>query len=115
MKKKNDRIQHSINRLRAKLSFDDGFAERPLYTIKAFTNEKSKGINMLSLIEDNFSITLEDRLEHEKKEWEDLSKDINEFSREVDKRKKVEWTKDEKGRIISPFSKKKIDEVSKNI
>lgn len=92
--------------LRAKLSFDEGFAENPIYTIKAFTNEKDKGIYMLKLIEDNFLISFADRILHDKIEMKSIENETNKF-KESDDGKSVTWTRNEKGNIISPFSKKK--------
>ena len=94
------------SRLRAKLSLDDGFAERPIYSIKAFTNEKDKGINMINLIEDNFGITLEDKLEAGRKEFEEMNRDMDEMEKKVEDIDKSRFSKDEKGNFISPFSKK---------
>ena len=90
---KKDKFQR-INLLRAKLSFDDGFAEHPIYVIKATTNEKKKGLYMLELIENNFNITIEDKR--------------NEFIKKVREQDKIKWTRDEKGNIISPFNIKKF-------
>ncbi len=94
------------SRLRAKLSLDDGFAERPIYSIKAFTNEKDKGINMINLIEDNFGITLEDKLEAGRKEFQEMNKEMDEMEKKVDNIDKSKFSKDEKGNFISPFSSK---------
>ena len=97
-----------IKRLRWKLSADEGFAERPIYTIKAFNTEKDKGIDMVELLENNFSISEKDKQEKKQRE-------IQETKNEIDKRKDfikaiqepVKWTRDEEGNIISPFSNKK--------
>ncbi len=91
--------------LRAKLSFDEGFAENPIYTLKAFTNEKEKGIYMLKLIEDNFSISVKDRILHDQIEIECFEDDVKGFENGKDGRS-VKWTRDERGNIISPFSRK---------
>lgn len=106
-KKKRKMQYRSKSRLRAKLSFDEGYAERPLYSIKALTNEKDKGISMIELILDNFSITLGEvkEAQHQK-----FSQTVTEFS-EVKKLKdgtesKIKWTRDERGNIVSPFDRK---------
>jgi len=105
-------------RLRAKLSFDEGYAENPIYSIKAFTNEKNRGIDMIELIKNNFHINKEDiNLAFKKKmeEWQEDFQKPTIYSKEVEKTlKKIEWTRDEKGNIISPFSiKKKQDSFIK--
>jgi len=95
-------------RLRAKLTFDEGFAEDPLYSIKAFTNEKDKGINMIELIKNNFNINGEDvDLAFKKKmaEWQEEAMKPTEVTAEI-RRVQIKWTRDEKGNFISPFSKK---------
>ena len=76
---------------KVKLSFHDGYAEYPIYSIKALTTEKDKGMNMLELIEQQFGITKEDRKVA--------------FIVRVREEENI-WTRDEKGNIISPFSKK---------
>ena len=81
------------NFLRVKLSFDDGFAEQPIYVIKATTSEKDKGVYMLELIEENFDITMRDRK-------------IT-ISKRLKEHEKIEWTRDDDGNIISPFSVRK--------
>ena len=93
-----------LRKLRVKLSFDDGFAENPLYSIKAFTNEKFKGISMIELIEDNFKITKEDRDLAYKKKMEEWQEDFENTGKQKNK-----FTRDEKGNFASPFrSKKKL-------
>jgi hypothetical protein len=110
MTSKNNRINY-FKELRAKLSFDDGFAESPIYSIKGMTTEKNKGINMLELIEDHFKISKEDR----KKAFVAKMSEINALAIQPTeqpkgfKHKKIEWTRDEKGEIISPFKSKNKD------
>lgn len=95
-------------KLRFKLSADEGFQERPIYTIKAWNTELEKGIGMIELIENNFSISKKDREEKREKE-------IMETKLEIDKRqdfikqiqKPIEWQRDDKGNIVSPFASKK--------
>lgn len=99
-------------RLRAKLSFDDGFAERPLYNIKAFTNEKEKGIDMVELIGNNFGISrkdIDEALQRKLKEWNEDAMKPTIIKDEEIKKKQIKFTRDERGNIVSPFkSKKKI-------
>ncbi len=81
--------------LTAKLTFFDwGWADNVIYTQKAKVNEKLKGIQMISKIKHFFGIT---------------NKDIKE-SEEILIRyeiEKIEWTRDDKGNIISPFKTKR--------
>ncbi len=96
------------SRLRAKLTFDEGMAEYPVYSIKAFTNEKEKGINMLKLIEDNFEISDEDRRDYIRRKLEEWDKDSmkpTDYPKGF-RTEPFKWTKDERGNIISPFSDK---------
>ena len=119
--KKNKKISNKPQtrfraRLRAKLSFDDGFAERPLYSIKAFTNEKGKGINMIDLIRDNFDVSNLDLKEYQKDKFTELTRDFEELEEEKITRTPIKWTRDEKGQIISPFGNKakelkKLEEI----
>ncbi len=92
-------------RLRARLSFDDGFAERPIYSIKAFTNEKGKGVSMIELIQDNFDITSLDIKNYQQMKFNELTSDFQELEKKT-KRKSIQWLRDEKGNIISPFGNK---------
>ncbi len=94
------------NILKARLSFNDGYAERPLYSIKANTNEKEKGINMVELIKDNFNITQSDIKEFQKIQFNELSSDFEELEKKMVDRKPIKWERDERGNIISPFGNK---------
>lgn len=98
-------------RLRAKLSIDEGFAENPIYSIKAFTTEKDKGIDMIELIKSNFNINAKDMdLAFKKKmeEWQQEAMKPTQVSIEV-RKAQIKWTRDEDGNFISPFSKKAKD------
>lgn len=97
--------------LRAKLSFDEGFAEEPIYTIKGYTSEKIKGIDMMELIQDNFNISDKDR----KKAFREKLKELNEDAMKPTKltpeltKHQIKWTRDKKGNIVipqSPYAKK---------
>jgi len=83
-----------LSGLRAKLTFDEGFAERPVYSIKAVTTEKDKGINMMELIENTFNISDFDREDSKRRKVEEFE-NINQHQ--------IRWTRDAKGEIISPF------------
>ncbi len=104
LKKERNNIR---NNLRARLSFDEGFAENPLYSIRAFTNEKDKGIDMIDLVKTNFSICEEDirrHMENKMKEWQKDSMKPTEYPKGSEP-KRIVWKRDERGNIISPFSK----------
>jgi len=77
--------------LRAKLTFDDGYAENPIYLIKAITTEKDKGLDMVDLIRNNFNLTLEEIRKN--------------FLKKLEEERKKIWTRDERGNITSPFRK----------
>lgn len=102
---KNKKRIHKFNGssdLRVKLSFDEGFAERPIYVIKGRTTEKQKGINMIDLIKQNFNISELDV----KKQLEEYNKDamIPTEYHGAYMTKKIKWTTDSEGNKISPFS-----------
>ena len=84
--------------LTAKLTFFDwGWADNIIYTHKARVNEKLKGIQMISKIKHFFSITNKDI-----KESEDII-----IKHEVEK---IQWTRDNEGKIVSPFRTIREDE-----
>ena len=85
--------------MRAKLSFDEGFAERPIYVIKGSVNEKDKGINMIELIRDNFGICDEDMRKVMIERLEEYNRD---FFRPIEKKGKepIKWKRDSRGNII---------------
>ncbi len=98
-------------RLRAKLRIDEGFAENPLHSIRAFTSEKDKGHLMIDLIENYFSISEEERKVAFRKKMDEFNKDAmtpTVFPKELQKHQ-IKFTRDEKGNIVSPFrSKRKV-------
>ena len=75
--------------------------------IKGKVTEKNKGIEMMTKIEHSFGISGKDREDYEKKmlEWQRDTLTPTEVSEDL-KGKQVKWTRDEKGRIISPLYKK---------
>ena len=84
------------NLLTAKLTiFDWGWADNIIYNLRARTSEKTKGIMMLEKIKEIFGINDYDVYNHEENEI-----------KAQQKIQKIEWTRDEDGRIISPFKKK---------
>ncbi len=93
--------------LRAKLTFDDGLAERPIDRIVAFSTEKTKGMQMLERIEDRFGISQQDResfFQDKLKEFKamPIAEETKEVSSIVNK-----LTRDERGNLASPFRSKK--------
>ena len=88
--------------MRAKLVFDEGFAEKPVYRIKAFVSEKRKGLDMMDLIQKNFSITDSEWRNRYRENMKDVLADPNFFNKDSMDRK-VRWTRDDKGNITSPF------------
>ena len=113
-KKKNNSVKST---LRARLSFDQGYAENPIYSIKANTNEKNRGIDMIDLIKNNFRINREDLDIATKKKFEEWQKDSEtptEYSKEALKhQKKIVWTRDEKGNPVSPWELKRRESKDK--
>ncbi len=86
--------EHRKGLITAKLIFFDwGWRENVIYKIQAKQNNKEKGLLMIEAIRNYFSINGRD----EKK-----SEEVR-IKKEVEK---INWTRDEKGKIISPFSKK---------
>ncbi len=109
-KKNNPRLGST----RAKLTFDDGFAEKPTHRIIGFTTEKDKGISMLELIQNKFNISEYEFKEAFKKklsEWQKEFQEPTEYKKTYPKKfslkdEKPQFTRDERGQIISPFGEK---------
>lgn len=91
------------NKLRARLSFDEGYAERPIYSIKSTTTEKHKGLAMIKLIFDNFNLTIDNYLKYIEEETESLIEEVNGMSKE----ERPRLHRDEWGNLSSPFASKK--------
>ena len=93
-----------------KLSANDGYAERPIYSSRAVCpGEKSKAIDMIFMLRDNFEISQKDEIEKRRKEIEETKVEMDkrkDFIKAVNK--PIKWTRDEKGNIISPFPHKKL-------
>lgn len=92
------------SKLKARLSFDEGYTERPIYSIKASTTEKEKGIDMIELILTNFNITIREVGEYIKKKRISL---VNEMKALAKTSPTINWTRDEHGNIASPFRSNK--------
>lgn len=81
--------------LTAKLTFFDwGWADNIIYKQKARVNEKDKGIQMISKIKEFFGITDKDIKENE----------VITIKRELTR---INWTRDQEGKIVSPFRTKR--------
>lgn len=94
----------------ARLDFHDYFG-RMYDRTRAKTTEKDKGILMLQKLEERFNISKDDRDKFLKKLHEEELKEVEEIREQMRKRKSqvVQWTRDEDGKIISPFDLKKTD------
>ncbi len=93
----NDRKVNRKSFLTAKLLvYDWGWADEIIYKLKAKTTEKLKGVVMVEKIKEIFGINESDLHKHQEKEIE--------MQRQI--QTPVEWTRDEKGNIVSPFKKK---------
>lgn len=78
----------------AKLIFYDwGWRENIIYRLTAGCNERAKGLMMINAIKNYFGISDVDEKENEKVM----------IKREV---RRIEWKRDERGQIVSPFAKK---------
>lgn len=96
-----DQKSNPINKeMRAKLSIDEGFAEKPIYRIVAKITEKEKGIGMMDLIQKMFNISEWQRKNFIRKTIKDL-RDKKLFAKDP-----IKWTRDNEGNIISPFASK---------
>lgn len=88
--------EHRKSFVSAKLIFYDwGWRENVIYRVKASCSEKQKGLLMIDAIKNYFGIN-----NYEEKEYEEIK--IKKEFRAIDP---INWTRDEKGRIISRFSK----------
>jgi hypothetical protein len=84
----------------AKLIFYDwGWRENVIYRVKASCNDKKKGFLMIEAIRNYFGINNIDVGEEEEIR-------IKREVRAVNQAKPFKWTRDEKGKLISPYSKK---------
>lgn len=98
--------EYRSNKLHARLSFDEGYAERPIYSIKASTGEKVKAFDMIDLILTNFNITINECKIYLKKKQELFVEEMKELAKLSPT---INWSRDEMGNIQSPFrSKKKL-------
>ncbi len=100
--------EYRRNKLRARLSFDEGLVERPIYSIKAETTEKRKGLAMVQLIFNNFNLTLDNYIQYIEEEQRKLIEEINGMERKPFSPPTIpKLHRDEKGNLASPFRTKK--------
>ncbi len=94
--------------LTAKLIFFDwGWRDNIIYSSKAKSNEKGKGLMMLEKLKNFFNFTKKDEEDYEKKmiEWQKEAFTPTKYPKLVKPLKK--FPRDERGQIISPFDIKK--------
>ncbi|KKL49764.1 hypothetical protein LCGC14_1824460 [marine sediment metagenome] len=90
------KVENRKNYITAKLVFYDwGWADNIIFRIKGKVSEKNKGLEMINKIKEFFGIRNNDIEEHESEVRDEEVERIN-------------WTRDERGNIISPFRSKKI-------
>lgn len=92
--------EHRKSFVSARLVFYDwGWKENIIYRVKSSCSDKNKGLLMIDAIRNYFGINNEDE-----KEYEEVR--IEREVRAIQPTEPINWTKDAKGNIISPFSKK---------
>lgn len=92
--KKNFKKVNRKNYLTAKLTiYEWGWADKIIYRMKVKDTDKSKGLLMLDKLMSFFGISRKDMDDFKDKEVEEQSKVIK-------------WTRDEEGKIVSPFRSK---------
>lgn len=79
--------------------FDFGWADKIIYSIKGKSNEKHVGIRIIEKIKELFGIS--DKELHVS-QMESIEKELEELG-------KIKWTRDEEGKIVSPYRSKKIN------
>lgn len=94
------------SRLNARLSFNDGYAESPIYSIKAVTSEKGKGFDMIDLIMDNFNIISNEIIEHRRIVKAQILEEMNHLSNKI-MFPPIKLNRDNKGNLVSPFATNK--------
>jgi len=90
-----------------RLDFHDFFG-RLIDRIKGKTTEKNKGVIMLEKIEQGFGISERDREKFREEMLEEQKEAIQASPRRL-KEKKIAWTRDGEGKLISPFKSKKLN------
>ena len=102
-----DKKEHKKGYAIAKLTFFDwGWRDNIIYNAKATQNEKDKGLAMLEKLKDFFGVNKIDEEEFKKKMIE-MQKEAFTATEYPKGREPVKWTRDKKGKIVSPFDKKK--------
>lgn len=97
MNKKNKRNRGGAFADSVRVDIHD-FLGRLIDRTKCKTTEKGKGLVILEKLEGNFQISEKDRWEFREKMFKEQCEFFNED------KEKISWTRDSKGRIISPFS-----------
>ena len=93
------------NNIIAKVTaFEENKREKPHYKAEAHQNEKEKGIGMISYLKNLFGVGSSDERKFERQEQ---IRQRRENSKEIEEKRKIRWTRDEKGNIQSPFFKPK--------
>lgn len=99
--------EYKRNNLKVSLTFNEGYAEIPIYSIKANTSEKKKGIDMFLLIRNNFGITQKDIDYHEEDIKREMTLEFRDIKKKIDLSPPMNLHRDEDGNLSSPFSIKK--------
>lgn len=82
--------------LTAKLSIHDwGWGDKVIYRLTGKTTEKMKGLQMLEQIKLRFGINNFDEKDYDRSKITDVKKEM----------KRIDWARDDRGNIVSPFSK----------
>ena len=91
----------------ARLDFHD-FWGRLIDRVRGKVTEKDKGLAMVERIESRFGLTEMDKIRFRQRmiEMNDESLQPTKYPKDF-KPEKINWTKDSKGRIVSPFGKMK--------
>jgi len=116
MNKKNKTLYESRSEIIATLTFNDWkYGHSIIDRIRGKVTEKNKGLIMLDKLESYFGINDFDKNDFRKKMKEKEEKDFDDMIKQANERKllfktePVKWTRDEKGRIISPFPLRKFN------
>ncbi len=104
MRRRRNRIRNGT--ILAELKFSEvDIYPRVFDSTKANITEKKKGMIMIEKIENRFSISKQ-QMDEFRNELEYYNEDAMTPTFKEQAEKPVEWTRDEKGNIISPFDKK---------
>lgn len=108
MSKKDKKIIKKPN-VTAKLTFFDwGWADNILFSLKAKASEKYKGLLMIEKLKLFFGISNNEIVTNEKEHIEREMEEIEKMNKLNRSKSKIDWTRDEKGNIVSPFRTRKL-------